>query len=169
VAKEVLRLNPGEEIIRDDCPSAFWTALTYVGTLGLWAIWRSRHRFVLTNQRVVALKGVVTKSEKSVPLARIQDVRLSRSLLIGGQIRLSSAGGGLGVEVIGPLTRNVALQFSDAISTLIRSPHGDGVSSRVEGAASSGISEELQKLASLRDSGVLTEEEFAAQKAKLLS
>ena len=35
-------------------------------------------------------------------------------------------------------------------------------------AVGSGPSEELAKLAALRDQGVLTEEEFAAQKAKLL-
>ena len=35
-------------------------------------------------------------------------------------------------------------------------------------AATSGIAEELKKLAELRDAGILTEEEFASQKAKLL-
>jgi hypothetical protein len=39
----------------------------------------------------------------------------------------------------------------------------------VRQAAGSGPSEELTKLAALRDQGVLTEEEFAAQKAKLLA
>ncbi len=41
--------------------------------------------------------------------------------------------------------------------------------SYVQQAASGGPSEELTKLAALRDRGVLTEEEFAAQKAKLLA
>ena len=31
------------------------------------------------------------------------------------------------------------------------------------------VAEELQKFAALRDQGILTEEEFAAQKARLLS
>ena len=35
-------------------------------------------------------------------------------------------------------------------------------------AATSGIAEELKKLAELRDAGILTDEEFASQKAKLL-
>jgi hypothetical protein len=35
-------------------------------------------------------------------------------------------------------------------------------------AGTVGVAEELTKLAALRDSGVLTEEEFAAQKARLL-
>jgi hypothetical protein len=36
-------------------------------------------------------------------------------------------------------------------------------------AGSGGTADELEKLAKLRDSGALTEEEFAAQKAKLLA
>ena len=38
-----------------------------------------------------------------------------------------------------------------------------------ETAGRAGEADELAKLASLRDQGVLTEEEFAAQKAELLS
>ncbi len=38
----------------------------------------------------------------------------------------------------------------------------------IQQAAGSGPSDELAKLAALRDQGVLTDEEFAAQKAKLL-
>ncbi len=38
-----------------------------------------------------------------------------------------------------------------------------------EAAGSGGSAEELEKLAGLRDSGVITEQEFAAQKAKLLA
>ncbi len=40
--------------------------------------------------------------------------------------------------------------------------------SYIQDAAGSGPSDELAKLAALRDQGVLTDEEFAAQKAKLL-
>ena len=99
-----VRLNPGEEILCDEVPSAFWTYPLYLGTLGLWAVWRGRHHFLLTNQRVMITKGIVSKSEQSVPLVRIQDVSLQRSLVAGGYVKLSSAGGGISVEKIGPLT-----------------------------------------------------------------
>lgn len=39
----------------------------------------------------------------------------------------------------------------------------------IRSVAGTGTADELEKLARLRDSGVVTEEEFAAQKAKLLS
>jgi hypothetical protein len=38
-----------------------------------------------------------------------------------------------------------------------------------DAAGSGGSADELQKLAALRDTGVITEQEFAAQKAKLLA
>lgn len=68
-SKIAVRLNPGEEILRDELQSPFWTLGRYIVTLGLWAIWRSRHHFLLTNQRVLIVKGIVSKSEQGVPLA----------------------------------------------------------------------------------------------------
>jgi hypothetical protein len=58
--------------------------------------------------------------------------------------------------------RNVAQQQAsqDAVDSYIRQTAGSG------GASSA---DELTKLAALRDSGALTDDEFAAQKAKLLA
>ncbi len=58
--------------------------------------------------------------------------------------------------------RNVAQQQAsqDASDSYIREAAGSG---------GGGSADELTKLAGLRDSGVLTDEEFAAQKAKLLA
>ena len=164
-----VRLNQGERIICDELPSSFWTMGFYIFSLGLWAIWRGRHHFLLTNQRLMITKGIVSKSEQSVPLARIQDVVLQRSVLRGGWVRISSAGGGLGIERIGPLTQEAARKFADELSQVVPS-HGDGVStSGVATQSSSSVSEELHRLAGLRDSGVLTDEEFSSQKVKLLN
>ena len=52
----------------------------------------------------------------------------------------------------------------DQIQTMIAAP--EPVASR---PAPASVAEELMKLASLRDAGVLTEDEFAVQKARLLS
>jgi hypothetical protein len=58
--------------------------------------------------------------------------------------------------------RNVAQQQAsqDAVDSYVRQTAGSG------GASSA---DELTKLAALRDSGALTDDEFAAQKAKLLA
>lgn len=45
---------------------------------------------------------------------------------------------------------------------------GNGAEPAASSAPSGGLADELAKLAALRDQGVLTDDEFAAQKAKLL-
>lgn len=114
-----IRLLDDEEIVLDLMLSAWWTSGMYVLTLGLWAIWRPRHRIVLTNQRLVVTRGIVSKSERSVPLARIQDVQLRTSPLSGGEVRLSTAGGSLGVDTIRMLTRADATALADALGARI--------------------------------------------------
>ncbi len=80
-------------------------------------------------------------------LARVQDVNLVRSILTGGSVRISSAGGVLGIEELGPLTRERASVFADAVSELVRRNAGDGVSG---GAAQSGsVVGQLERLSQL--------------------
>ena len=74
------------------------------------------------------MMGIVNKGEKAVPLNRIQDVRLVRSLLAGGSLAMSSAGGALSIQRIGPLSRENARQFADAVNAMIHHG-GDGLSS----------------------------------------
>ncbi len=122
-----IRLQQDEQVVLDMLPSAFWTAPLYVVTLGLWAVWRQRHHFILTNQRVVVAQGIVTRREKAVPLSRVQDVRLIRSYLVGGRVLMSSAGGPLSIQTVGPLSREHARVFADAVGPRI-DLGGDGLS-----------------------------------------
>jgi len=164
-----LQLQPGEEIVLDMVLSPFWTWPRYLYTLGFWAFWRARHRFVLTNQRVIVTAGIVTSRQRTVPLARVQDVTLQRSILSGGHLILSSAGGPTGVERIGPLSRAKASQFTLALGARIHIG-SDGVSGAAHPSPPAlSIASELERLATLRDRGVLTDEEFDAQKVRLLS
>jgi Bacterial PH domain/Short C-terminal domain len=170
MAQSTLRFQPGEEMVLDMVPLAFWTWPRYLYTFGLWAIWRSRHRFVLTKQRVVMTAGIISRRERTVPLAKVQDVTLRRSINSGGHLILSSAGGVLGVERIGPLSRVKASAFADELGSRFHSGH-DGVS-YVTGptrATPTSVAFELEHLAALRDRGILSEEEFTEQKTKLLS
>lgn len=107
-------------------PSAYWTRVRYLFSLGLWGVWRKRHRFVLTNQRVILTEGIMTKEERAVPLSRVQDVALQRSRFHGSSVALSTAGGSLGEEIIGPLTRAGAMAFADALQMRI-GKSSDGV------------------------------------------
>ena len=111
-----LSLHEGEQVISEVITSAWWTWPRYVFTLGLWAIWRERHRWTITNQRLVARKGVIGKSEKALPLERIQDITVHRSPLTGGRVAASTAGVGLGISRIGPLTQEIAREFAEALT-----------------------------------------------------
>ena len=157
-----LKLNQGESVILDETPSAFWTWPLYVFTLGLWSIWRSRHRFILTSQRVIVRKGIISKSEQTVQLARIQDVNVVRSLIAGGSIAISSAGGALSIRKIGPLTRAKAAEFAEKMSDSLPT-RGEGLGS-APAATSASVADEIAKLVALRDSGAITDEEFTAHK-----
>jgi membrane protein YdbS with pleckstrin-like domain len=116
MAAATIRLNQGEEILRDEMVSAFWTWPAYPFSLGLWAIWRRRNRFILTNQRLVVRRGIVQVVERSVPLGRIQDVNLALRVRHAGWVTVSSVGGSLGTERLGPFRQEVAREFADAIS-----------------------------------------------------
>lgn len=117
-----IRLHDDEEIIKVVKLSSWWTSPRYVITLGFWEIWRRRHRFVLTNQRVVLTKGVINKTERSAPLGRIQDAQLHRSPFTGGRVILTTAGGSLGIESIRPLTRADAVALTDALTPVLGHP-----------------------------------------------
>ncbi len=116
-----IRLMPDEAIVLDLMLSAWWTLGRYIFTLGLWAIWRERHRIVVTNQRLVVRKGIISKSEVGIPLGRIQDVHCKTSPLTGGEVKLSTAGGSLGIDSITMLTQADAAALAHALSARIGS------------------------------------------------
>ena len=116
MAAATIQLNPGEEILRDETVSAFWTWPAFLLSLGLWTIWRRRHRMILTNQRLVVCRGITQVVEQSVPLSRIQDVKLSQRRLHAAWVTVSAAGGRAGTESLGPFSRTGAREFADAIS-----------------------------------------------------
>jgi hypothetical protein len=72
----------------------------------------------------MVMKGIVSKQEKAVPLSKIQDTSLTRSIVSGGSIVLSSAGGTLSIQAVGPLTRANAQVFADAVNQRIHAGVG---------------------------------------------
>ncbi len=86
-----VHFRDGERVIREAVPH--WTGcgghvFLAVLTLGIWlpvllvVMWMRRStRYVLTNFRVLAEKGVISKSSKSSQLDKINDVMVSQSLL----------------------------------------------------------------------------------------
>jgi len=67
-------------------------------TLGLYLLfWRAK-ALLVTNRRVIWRTGLIGKSERSIPLSRVQDVSIKYGLpgrILGyGDVRVESAGGG---------------------------------------------------------------------------
>jgi uncharacterized membrane protein YdbT with pleckstrin-like domain len=129
--------------------------------------WLTSH-FVVTSDRVIHRQGLIAKSSMEIPLEAINDVRFSQGVID----RMLGAG----TLVIQSASESGRQNFSH-----IRKPEdvqrtiyhqGELNQSRMyrgAGAAGSPSSTtELERLADLRAKGVLTEQEFQAQKAKIL-
>lgn len=131
-----------------------------------WIIWRSTH-FVLTTDRVIYRSGVVSKHGQNIPLERITNVAFSQTvlerLLRVGDLRIESAGEG-GRQAFSDVL-NPSMVENRIYAEIEKAQERDDTR-----AARAGIStaDELAKFERLRREGVISEEEFAAQKARLL-
>jgi len=118
------------------------------------------------------------RSAKSLAAKSIGSVQYKRATsLVNGWVQFSVSGESAIRERLGSkhqdlskdenaiLFRKSALADFDAVVAAIREAQG----AFSVGAAIPDAADQIGKLAALRDSGVLTEEEFAAKKAELLS
>lgn len=152
------------------------------GLAALWILWLGFKilawkftYFLVSDQRVVYRTGVVARKGVEIPLARIANINFEQSIwtrIIGaGTLDIESAG------------REGTTKFSD-----VRHPDEvqreiyrqlDGAENRsaarvgqaVAGAGNNQnlIAEEIEKLAALRDKGILTDAEFTERKNSLLN
>lgn len=165
----VLWVGAGLLIARIESGIARWAI--FGGALLVWWLlagldilrWRFTE-FVLTNERLISRSGVIAKRTKEIPLERINDVTTSQTVLdriLGsGDITLESAGE-FGQNTFDDIADPTAVQkeiyrAAEARKGLRRS------------APPRAIADEIAKLADLRAGGVLSTEEFEAQKRELL-
>jgi uncharacterized membrane protein YdbT with pleckstrin-like domain len=126
--------------------------------------------FVVTSDRVIHRAGWIAKRSMEIPHEWINDVRFQQGVferIIGaGDILISSASE-RGTEVFKDIRKPEAVQKEIyRMGELNQQRMFQGRSQVVPSAPST--TTELQRLAELRDKGVLTEEEFQAQKKKIL-
>jgi len=132
--------------------------------------------FVVTSDRVVHRSGILSKRSMEIPLENVTDVRYEEGFLerlVGAGSLILESPGEFGQERFSHVSNPEKVQKTiyelteenrrrmAPVTPLAPVPppsRGPGVS----------VADEIAKLARLRQQGVLTEEEFQAQKARLL-
>ncbi len=137
---------------------ALWVGWVYLQ-------WANTH-FVVTSRRVIYRSGVVSKTGIEIPLDRISNVlfhqRLFERLLGAGDLTIESAGES-GQQKFANVRKPDAVQ--NEINYSIEAQRQRRMPSAAPGDS---IPVQIEKLAELRDSGAITQEEYASSKADLL-
>jgi uncharacterized membrane protein YdbT with pleckstrin-like domain len=125
--------------------------------------------FAVTTDRVIHREGFIAKRSMEIPLEAINDVRFQQSVferIVGaGDLIIQSAsehGRNVFANVRNPehVQRTIYEQGERNKQRMYQG--------RTAPPAAPSVTTELQRLAELRDRGVLTEEEFQAQKRRIL-
>jgi uncharacterized membrane protein YdbT with pleckstrin-like domain len=127
--------------------------------------WATTH-FVVTSDRLIFRHGLIAKFSKEIPLERLNDVTFSQSFferLIGaGDLQIESAGEH-GQSTFQDIRRPEAVQLEIYRQMEANQQRMTGSPARPPSAI-----DDLERLAALRDRGVITEAEFQRKKQDLL-
>ena len=160
-----IRLQDGEQVTLALRRTSWVATFAKIATLGLFVPWWRAGWFVLTDRRLIVKFGILNKSEIALPLHFVQDASVHRSWLGVGRVLVSTAGGDYSNLRLYPLKAAHARRLADAIILQAKRVALDHGARR---SGSDDTTEALARLGELREKGVLTEDEFAQQKARLL-
>ena len=156
-----------------DAPDAVRVVLLVLVLVGVvwlgvvYAKW-STTNVVVTTDRLIHRTGVLGKSGKEIPLARVNDIAVNQTFferLIGGGDVTIESGGERGQQIFSDIPKPFLVQ--NVIYTEMDRAKGRDAA-RVSGHRELSIPEQLEKLDELRQRGVITQAEFDAKKAQLL-
>ncbi|CAN5511216.1 hypothetical protein BH24ACT4_BH24ACT4_16510 [soil metagenome] len=146
-------------------------SLVYFGSH--WLGW-SRTMFVLTTDRIISRRGVLTKSGIEIPLERINTVffnqRLLERMVGAGDLALESASE-RGTQTFNNVRRHDKVQrevYVQMEANENRKFDRAGAAHHNAGGGGLSTAEQLERLHDLLGQGVLTPAQFEAEKAKLL-
>jgi uncharacterized membrane protein YdbT with pleckstrin-like domain len=142
--------------------------------------WTYTH-FVLTDRRVISRSGIVSKRGTEIPLDRVNNIDFSQMIferLIGaGDLSIESAGKDgqshfenvrhpdmVQQEIYRQMEVNSRRQAGWQADAMI----GHQQATAAAAAPPTDVADQIAKLATLRDQGAITSEEFEAKKAQLL-
>jgi uncharacterized membrane protein YdbT with pleckstrin-like domain len=142
----------------------------------------------VTSDRVIHREGWIAKRSMEIPLEAINDVRFHQGVferMIGAGDLIISSASEFGREVFGDIRNPEHVQKTiyqqgelnkdrmyrgagRGSASATPAPPPSGVSAPAMPPASASTTGELERLAELRNKGVLTEDEFQAQKKRIL-
>jgi uncharacterized membrane protein YdbT with pleckstrin-like domain len=129
--------------------------------------WLTSH-FVVTSDRIIHRRGWIAKYSMEVPLEAINDVRFEQGIVdrvIGAGTLVVQSASEAGRQVFDHIRNPEEVQKTIYHQGELNKQRGMGGGAARQSHSSTS---ELERLADLRARGVLTEEEFQAQKRRLL-
>ena len=129
--------------------------------------WLTSH-FVVTSDRIIHRRGFIAKYSMEVPLEAINDVRFEQGIvdrMIGAGTLVVQSASEAGRQVFDHIRRPEDVQKTIYHQGELNQQR---MLSGPVGRPSPSTASELERLADLRARGVLTEEEFQAQKRRIL-
>lgn len=138
--------------------------------------------FITIHRAGFRARTSVGKGEKRIPVGSVSAVQWKPAGIVTGFIQFTMSGGNERRSAFGFQTSSAVSDENSVVFTKAQMPAFQVVRDAVEHAiaerhrtqaapvvtASPDLADQLTKLAALRDQGILTEDEFSAQKAKLL-
>lgn len=142
--------------------------LILVRPVRLFIAWITSH-FVVTTDRLIHRVGLIAKRSMEIPLEKISDVRFHQNVF-----ERAIGAGDLTIESPGEFGQETFAHVQDpenvqkTIYAMSEENQRRMTASAAPPPAQPSLADELAKLDRLRDDGVISEEEFEAQKARLL-
>jgi len=159
---------------------AIWLAGMVVYPVPKIVAWLTSN-FAVTTERVIHRQGFIAKRSMEIPLEAINDVRFVQGIfdrMVGAGTLLISSASEFGTNTFNDIRHPEDVQktiYHQGEMNKKRMYQGEVAPAATSASASAApppgapsTTTELERLAKLRDDGVLTEEEFQVQKAKIL-
>jgi uncharacterized membrane protein YdbT with pleckstrin-like domain len=144
-------------------------------------VWWLTSNFAVTTDRVIHREGFIAKRSMEIPLEAINDVRFEQGIwdrIVGAGTLLISSASEFGTNSFSHIRHPEEVQktiYHQGEMNKKRMYQGDRAAQAAPAAPAPSASlgapnatSELERLGRLRADGILTEEEFQAQKAKIL-
>ncbi len=107
-------MEPGERVVFHELPVRGARLAAYIFSLGLFELWRRRTHFIVTDERLIAVRGVVSRDRQIIPLDLVERVTV-REGGRSGAVDVATVGGALGTQRFGPLSREQAVRLAGAV------------------------------------------------------